>query len=127
MRLAVVLTFGLLLSAASFWLCNGEKEESHNPLVFALQVVGLLGTMDEKYEKQKELKVIGAGMPRTGTKSTKAALEKLGYKVFHMDEFNSHGLGSLMTKALLSDYYLDEFTNVLLSMGYNATLDMPGN
>lgn len=116
----------LLINLSSFLLCNGEKEESHNPIVFALQVVGVLGTIDQKYEKQTELKVIGAGMPRTGTKSTKAALEKLGYKVFHMDEFNSHGLASLMTKALMSDYYLDEFTNVLLSMGYNATLDMPG-
>lgn len=32
------------------------------------------------------LEVIGAGWGRTGTSSLKAALDKLGYKTYHMTE-----------------------------------------
>jgi hypothetical protein len=74
----------------------------------------------------QSLKVIGAGFPRSGTKSTKKALEELGYKVFHMEDFMSNNLQDDATLAMTSDYFLDKFTNKLLALGFNATIDSPG-
>jgi hypothetical protein len=37
------------------------------------------------------IKIIGAGMPRTGTNTLKASLEKLGFmKTYHMKELLVH-------------------------------------
>lgn len=75
--------------------------------------------------RQKEIKIIGAGFARTGTTSTKAALELLGYKAFHMRDCMQMGLGDLIVKAAASEYFFDQLVDTLLENGYNATIDFP--
>jgi hypothetical protein len=70
------------------------------------------------------LRVIGAGLPRTGTHSLKLALEQLlGERCYHMSEIPGHpfDLGSGWTLALAGEK-LD--WNELLN-GYIATVDWP--
>ena len=57
--------------------------------------------------------------------STKAALEMLGYKVYHMEDIMSNGLDKMHLWALTSDVALERLTQKILSLGYNATLDSP--
>ncbi|WP_020576667.1 sulfotransferase family protein [Actinopolymorpha alba] len=71
------------------------------------------------------VKVIGAGLPRTGTTSTKAALEKLGFDpCYHMYEVFTHPdhvdrwLPAVEGKTLDWDRVL---------AGYRATLDWPAS
>jgi hypothetical protein len=106
-----------------------EKEEEKKQLDvadFLLKLFGFLGqNSNQSITAQTEIKLIGVGFPRTGTKSMKAALELLGYKVFHMEDFVGSGLDKLFVRALASDYFLDELMKVVLQRGYNATIDAP--
>jgi len=63
-------------------------------------------TSSARTEPQKEFKIIGAGFPRTGTKSTKKALEMLGYKVLHMEDVFPNNLDKDFVNALTSDHYM---------------------
>jgi hypothetical protein len=69
------------------------------------------------------LKVIGAGMPRTGTLSLKIALEKLGYgPCHHMTEvYRRPRLPTLWSRAF--DGTLADFEEIFGD--YNATTDAP--
>ena len=51
------------------------------------------------------LKLIGAGLGRTGTLSTKFALDALGYTTFHMEELNF--------KIIISDWAGNKWINAL--------------
>jgi len=70
------------------------------------------------------LKIIGAGLPRTGTNTLKQSLEQLGYKhVYHMKE--------LLVKPEKLHYWktLDETGDTdwdALYKGYDGTVDFPG-
>jgi hypothetical protein len=70
------------------------------------------------------IKIIGAGLPRTGTNTLKESLERLGYtKTYHMKELlvhpeNLHYWISLKETATTK---WDELYN-----GYQATVDFPG-
>ena len=70
------------------------------------------------------IKIIGAGMPRTGTTTLKGCLETLGFKhVYHMKE--------LLVKPEMLHYWktLDDTGNTdwdSLYAGFDATVDFPG-
>ncbi|CAF2960263.1 unnamed protein product, partial [Rotaria sp. Silwood2] len=71
------------------------------------------------------LKVIGAGFGRTGTESTKTALNLLGFNCYHMTEVVKVGRKSmpLWIKAA-DDPFAAEWEQIF--DGYNATVDWPG-
>ena len=79
----------------------------------------------EAIQPQKELFILGTGLPRTGTKSLKAALKYLGYKAVHMEDFFDTGLGIEASHAMHSDAALRKLVDKFLAMGYNASLDFP--
>jgi hypothetical protein len=69
------------------------------------------------------IKIIGAGLPRTGTNTLKASLEKLGYvKTYHMKEL-------LSDPSMLRHWTTLETTSTTnwdqLYDGYEATVDFP--
>jgi sulfotransferase family protein len=78
----------------------------------------------EAITEQRGLKVIGAGFGRTGTLSTKAALETLGFgPCYHMVEvFNKPTAFALWEAATRGDpvHWNEVFA------GYQATVDWPG-
>ncbi len=70
------------------------------------------------------IKVIGAGLPRTGTNTLKVSLEKLGFvKTYHMKELLTHpdqlGLWMRLKETGSTDW--EQLYN-----GYQATVDFPG-
>ncbi|CAN5370793.1 sulfotransferase family protein [soil metagenome] len=70
------------------------------------------------------IKIIGAGLPRTGTNTLKASLEKLGYiKTYHMKELLVYpeNLHYWLTLKNTGTTNWDELYN-----GYQATVDFPG-
>ena len=75
-------------------------------------------------DKGYELKVIGAGLPRTGTLSTKIALEKLGYgKCYHMIE-NIINDDSELWIGILENKNKNFNT---IFKNYSSTVDAPAN
>lgn len=69
------------------------------------------------------IKIIGAGLPRTGTNTLKVCLEKLGYtKTYHMKELLVHpeNLHYWQTLNSTNSTNWDELYN-----GYQATVDFP--
>ncbi|GAA1749929.1 sulfotransferase family protein [Streptomonospora arabica] len=71
------------------------------------------------------LKVIGAGLPRTGTSSLKAALERLGFgPCYHMFELMSHPEHIERWKPVLQDGPTD-WDGVF--EGYEAAVDFPAS
>ena len=70
------------------------------------------------------IKIIGAGLPRTGTNTLKQSLEQLGYKhVYHMKELlvNPDKLHYWKTLEETGDTDWDALYN-----GYDGTVDFPG-
>lgn len=70
------------------------------------------------------IKIIGAGLPRTGTNTLKASLEQLGYqKTYHMKELLVHpeALHYWLTLRDTGTTRWDELYN-----GFQATVDFPG-
>jgi len=71
------------------------------------------------------MQLIGAGLPRTGTGSTRKALELLGYRCFHMETLTR-------LKRQESAMWRDVFDGSAahrweaLFAGYDATIDFPG-
>ena len=74
------------------------------------------------------IKVIGAGFPRTGTLSQKAALERLGFgPCFHMDEvFKDPGRARGWYRAAQAKRRGEPIEWEPLLGGYGATTDWPG-
>jgi hypothetical protein len=70
-----ILFLGLLVAPG---LGSIPSSDDRSPLLVAL---GLVSEKAPEPTVQTEIKLIGAGFPRTGTTSTKLALELLGYKV----------------------------------------------
>ena len=70
------------------------------------------------------IKIIGAGLPRTGTNTLKASLEQLGYtKTYHMKELLVHP-ETLHYWLTLQDTGTTDWDN--LYNGFQATVDFPG-
>jgi hypothetical protein len=70
------------------------------------------------------IKIIGAGLPRTGTNTLKASLEKLGYiKTYHMKELLAHP-ENLHYWLSLKNSGITKWEE--LYQGYEATVDFPG-
>jgi len=73
-------------------------------------------------DNEKGIKIIGAGLGRTGTYSVKTALERLGYKVYHYIDMKhskywyDYVEGKLTTNDII-DYIVND--------GYNATIENP--
>jgi hypothetical protein len=121
------LTIGLL-SVVALYVAQTAFPSVAFTVSFALSMYNLKAADHSMgIHPQTELKVLGAGFPRTGTISTKKALERMGYKVFHHAEVASNGLTRDLNRALMSnsDFYLDKFVHKVLALGYNATLDTP--
>ncbi len=75
------------------------------------------------------VQVIGAGLPRTGTMSTQAALEKLlGGKCYHMKEYAFHGTKEdtvLFNKALRGEATSRDWQEFFPKRGYKSCVDFP--
>jgi len=81
------------------------------------------------------VKIIGAGLGRNGTMSTKVALEKLGYRTYHMfelmsspncEEFiNLWGLAYRLKWAGQTEAVKKILKRLIEDEGYDATLDHP--
>ena len=97
-------------------------------------VSGFLG-LDKQREAQappRGLQVIGGGFARTGTKSTEAALLRLGHKIYDTRSILECNHADRWVKAAqeLRDGNDDELNTLLDEMeqrGYTATLDFPVN
>ena len=80
------------------------------------------------------LQLIGSGFSRTGTKSTKAALEQLGHKVYDTASMLQHNhvdgwvqAANDMSHSRNNNTALLQMTKMLENNGYTATLDYPMN
>ena len=97
-------------------------------------VSGFLG-LDKQREAAappRGLQVIGGGFARTGTKSTEAALLRLGHKIYDTRSILECNHADRWVKAAqeLRDGKYDEVRDLLEEMeqrGYTATLDFPVN
>jgi hypothetical protein len=124
-----VLPFVLLLCVLVARGDHGKTIQNDNDMSFVnmlFRVKGFLGR-ENRITPQKEFFVLGAGLSRTGTKSTKAALQYLGYKAVHMEDIMDMGLGNEVAFAMHSDAALRQLVDKLLALGYNATIDFPMN
>mmetsp|Transcript_15390 Transcript_15390/g.30379 ORF Transcript_15390/g.30379 Transcript_15390/m.30379 type:complete len:269 (-) Transcript_15390:58-864(-) len=72
--------------------------------------------------KAGAIRVIGAGLGRTGTKSLQAALEKLGYKTYHFPLPAHAGTWAKFAEGTASS---DEVLDMIAGEGYTATCDQP--
>lgn len=75
-----------------------------------------------------EIKIIGAGLGRTGTQSLLQALTILGYKPYHMKEGVFETPGQMYKWKRLREGAQEGYEDLVDSMleaGFNATLDMP--
>ena len=116
----------LVLAATALAATVLAAQDGGGALDLAFRVIGLKGGSVSR-APQQEFKLIGAGFPRSGTKSTKRALEILGYKVLHMEDVAANGLAPDFLYALIADEYMDAYLDKILSLGFNATLDGPMN
>lgn len=114
--------------ALSAYMALGE-EQAHEFNVFKslATIFGLKkDTRDRVGERVQSVQVIGAGLPRTGTASLRAAFEILEFRSHHMEEvfLNAHHRtkwsafadGSADFEVIVQD---------LLDKGFNATVDAP--
>lgn len=78
-------------------------------------------------ESPEELRIIGAGLPRTGTSSLNAALRVLGYNAYHQTEImKDRGLhASRWADVGAGRASPEDMFQFLSHYGYNATLDYP--
>ena len=95
-------------------------------------VVGILYTLlsdlgPNPVESPEQLRIIGAGLPRTGTSSLNAALRVLGYNSYHQLEImKDKGIHASRWADVGAGRALPEDMFQFLShYGYNATLDYP--
>ena len=71
------------------------------------------------------MKILGAGLARTGTASTRSALEQLGFRCFHMESLAKlRRRSARMWRDILVEGAAHRWE--LLLDGYDATIDLPG-
>ena len=103
--------------------------------VFLLLVLGIVvanvqlvlgNDQDDLQAKSKSIKMIGAGLPRTGTNSMYQAMDILGYKPFHMRTIMENtSLLSLWARLANGDITREEVFSTMAKDGFNATMDWP--
>jgi hypothetical protein len=71
------------------------------------------------------MKLIGAGVGRTGTASTREALRILGFKAYHMVESLENNDFPLWADYFEGGRSPAALTAMLAARGYNASLDFP--
>merc|ERR1719499_217559 len=72
------------------------------------------------------MKVIGAGLGRTGTLSLKSALERLGLKSYHMKVvFETEGHFDAWRDFSIGKTDISPIIDLLAKEGFNATTDFP--
>eukprot|EP01084_Bolivina_argentea_P025072 46651_1 len=77
-------------------------------------------------EQKETLQVIGAGFGRTGTESLQLALNKLGYKCYHMHELKKYNDASIWYDLLKKPKDQRNWNDSLFAIrGYTATVDWP--
>jgi hypothetical protein len=103
-------------------LCAADGDLQYYKEIF-LAILGL--TQAAATPPQTSFAVLGAGLGRTATMSTKRALERLGYHVCHGEDLAGLGLVPDFGRALKSQAGFDAFVDKLLAMGFNATMDQP--
>lgn len=109
---------------------------TYSPLKFLLGVLGLLNSHDEYVASPTcpaHLEVIGAGLSKTGTQSTKFAFESLGYKVYNVESMMYYKHLDLVT-SIYESTTLEErhekikvFNSKILETGSTVVLDIPCN
>ena len=121
-----------ILVAAS--MASATMDSSGTRWEAAKLVSGFLG-LDKQREAQappRGLQVIGGGFARTGTKSTEAALLRLGHKIYDTRSILEckHADRWVQAAQELRDGKDDEIRMLLQDVeqrGYTATLDFPVN
>ena len=75
----------------------------------------------------QSMKIISAGMGRTGTSSLKEALTRLGLKTYHMKDgvFDTPGHFDLWIQFSKGEATVDAVIDKMAEDGFNATTDMP--
>lgn len=92
------------------------------------RVLFLLNLVDGSDGGLSQLHVIGAGMPRTGTTSLRAALHKLGFRAFHMQDVMASSRHSRAWLDFVTDQSsFDDLIEHILRSEFNATVDAPFN
>src|SRR5215204_2897335 len=96
----------------------------HHPGRNRTRAGGLLAVGSRLTMKRRQMQVIGAGLPRTGTLSQKIALEMLGFApCYHMvNVLGNLDLAEDWRRALDGDPHWDEVFD-----GFQSTVDWPGS
>ncbi|KAA8492730.1 hypothetical protein FVE85_9002 [Porphyridium purpureum] len=77
---------------------------------------------DSTLSEANAIRVIGAGLGRTGTMSLKAALEMLGYRTYHFVRPEHAALWAAYADGKTSS---DDVLGLIADSGYSATCDQP--
>ena len=112
-----------------------KQMRTYSPFKFLLGVLGILNSHDtaiEHHSCPSHLDVIGAGLSKTGTQSTKFAFESLGYKVYNVESMMYYGHLDLVTSIYQTQgeerhEKLVEFNSKILETGSTVVLDIPCN
>jgi len=81
--------------------------------------------LDSQEPEPQQVKIISAALAKSGTKSIKAALEMLGYRVYHGEDCASDDHVIAAQALMHKDGAFEEWMQSVQSRGYNATLDVP--
>ena len=73
---------------------------------------------------EEQLKIVGVGLPRTGTTSLQLALIHLGYNCYHMREVLFKN-DSKKWLNIIDGYQCNFNENIFKPRGYNAGVDYP--
>lgn len=110
--------------------------KTYSPFKFLLGVLGILNSHEPTHIMNNtcdgQLEVIGAGLSKTGTQSSKFAFESLGYKVYNVESMMYHGHLELVTAIYLSrdearQTYIEDLNRKILETGATVVLDIPCN
>ena len=109
--------------------------KTYSPFKFLLGVLGIINSHDAPPAYSTcptQLEVIGAGLSKTGTQSTKIAFETLGYQVYNVESMMYYGHLDLVTSIYTSQgeekqAYVKELHHKILETGSTVVLDIPCN
>lgn len=107
---------------------------TYSPFKFLLGVLGLLHNSTQPDNTcPAQLAVIGAGLSKTGTQSTKLAFETLGYKVYNVESMMYHGHLPLVTAIHQAETqeakaaHVQALNAAILDTQASVVLDIPCN
>lgn len=110
---------------------------TYSPLTFLLGVLGVLNPytipLSNTTSCPAHLDVIGAGLSKTGTQSTKMAFEQLGYQVYNVESMMFHKHLELVTRIYETPdeetrlELIEELHDKILETSATVVLDIPCN